>query len=362
MKTAHTKHAEQRAERIRRPNVSIVIKAYNEDNNIGRTLESVLRATKDMDAEIILADSHSSDRTIEVACRYPITIVQLQNPAERRCGVGPQLGYQVAGGDYVYILDGDMELLPGFLEAAIRELREHPVLAGVAGRIYEENQDNYIFALRANMAAAALPVEVDHLAMGGLYKREALESVGYMSDRNLHAFEELDLGLRLSDKGWRLKRVDVPAVKHYGHADPFTLLMRKRWRSGYLKGAGEIIRASAGSPYFGVVLKAHAQLFLTAAMWLLTAGALIASFWSVYALVIWISAVGLSSLGLAVRKRSLSRALRSIYVWQYGAAGLIAGLLAPYVDPTSPIAYRDLSTDGDYASSGNGIATAGDHR
>ena len=72
--------------------VSIVIKALNEEKNICAAIESALAAVADVGGEVILADSCSTDRTVELASRYPIRVVQLANPSERCCGIGPQLG------------------------------------------------------------------------------------------------------------------------------------------------------------------------------------------------------------------------------------------------------------------------------
>ena len=71
------------------------------------------------DGEVILADSASTDRTVEIAARYPITVVELGHPDRRCCGLGPQLGFQHSSGDYVYILDGDMQLDAAFIPKAI---------------------------------------------------------------------------------------------------------------------------------------------------------------------------------------------------------------------------------------------------
>jgi glycosyltransferase involved in cell wall biosynthesis len=81
--------------------VSVIIKAYNEEKNIQAAIESSLRAVAEVGGEVILADSHSTDGTVALACAYPVRIVQLAHPGERSCGAGPQLGYQHARGDYV---------------------------------------------------------------------------------------------------------------------------------------------------------------------------------------------------------------------------------------------------------------------
>jgi len=104
----------------KRPSVSIIIKAYNEERRIAAAIESALAALADFDGEVILADSASTDRTVEIAADYPIKIVRLNNPRDRSCGVGAQLGFQYSGGEYLCLMDGDMVLHAGFLEAGLR--------------------------------------------------------------------------------------------------------------------------------------------------------------------------------------------------------------------------------------------------
>ena len=47
--------------------LSVVIITYNEEANIGRTLESVKPLVGDGKGEIIIVDSGSTDRTVEIA-------------------------------------------------------------------------------------------------------------------------------------------------------------------------------------------------------------------------------------------------------------------------------------------------------
>src|SRR5260221_3578925 len=113
------------------PTVSIIIKALNEQRHIASAIESALAALDGIDGEVILADSGSRDRTIEIARRYPIKIVQLTNTAERSCGIGAQLGFQYSRGRYLCLIDGDMQLHDDFLLAALDCLARNPTIAGV---------------------------------------------------------------------------------------------------------------------------------------------------------------------------------------------------------------------------------------
>ena len=74
--------------------VSVIIKALNEETRIAAAIESALHAVRVVGGEEVLADSGSTDRTVEIAQAYPIRIVRLARLEDRRCGAGPQLGYQ----------------------------------------------------------------------------------------------------------------------------------------------------------------------------------------------------------------------------------------------------------------------------
>ena len=122
--------------------VSVIIKALNEQARIALAVETALAAVAAVGGEVVLADSGSTDRTVEIACAYPIRIVQLMDPRERCCGIGPQLGFQHSRGEFVYLMDGDMALESGFLGQALAFLAQHPEIAGVGGRVTEQNQDS----------------------------------------------------------------------------------------------------------------------------------------------------------------------------------------------------------------------------
>lgn len=311
--------------------VSIVIKAFNEEKNICAAIESSLAAVAEVGGEVVLADAHSTDQTVELAARYPIRIVQLAHPHERCCGAGPQLGYQHCMGEYVYILDGDMRMLPGFLPVALAFLARHPEVAGVGGQLVELNQESMEYRERGLRAAAHLsPGEVDRLDGGGLYRRRAIEESGYLSDRNLHGYEEFELAVRLRALHWKLWRLPVNAATHYGHETPPYQLLMRRWQTGFVCGLGELVRAAAGDARMRLVLRGLRELrlysavlvwwlvLLTVPFWHLQASARIASF----ALL-----AGAPLLVMLWRKRSFSRALYSVASWCFYAAGMVRGLL-----------------------------------
>lgn len=243
--------------------ISFIIKALNEEVHIKRCIESILAVRAKHDVEIILADSKSTDNTVAYASGYDIDIVQLERADDRSCGVGGQLGYQHSTGEFVYLIDGDMEFVPTFIDEALAAMAIDPELAGVGGLVEERaGKGNYEYERRRVDPVGFRPGEVDWLNGGGLFRRSAVADVGYLTDRNLHSFEEKDLGCRLIAKGYKLKRLAVPAVGHYGKTESTGALLTKRWRSRYFDGSGELLRSAIGRPHLFLVVRLLWKLLL----------------------------------------------------------------------------------------------------
>ena len=321
-----------------RPDISIVIKALNEERHIATAIESALVAIDGMNGEVILADSASTDRTVDIAATYPIKIVSLSRIEDRSCGAGVQLAYQYSAGRYVCLIDGDMRLHKEFLSAAIQFLQDNRGFAGVGGMIIERETENFEYVKRANAQDVdRLPGEVSRLDCGGVYRRAAIEAVGYLGDRNLHSGEELELGVRLQAKGWKLARLDSPAIDHFGHTGNAYSMLLRRWATRYAFGTGEILRATLGESRFWLMLrKLRWELFLLTAVhiwWL----ALIVTPFVVQGPVP--AAIALATLALlpfvvmSVRCRSVSLGIYSVTAWNVYAAGIWPGLLHPRTDP-----------------------------
>ena len=326
--------------------VSVVIKAFNEEERICAAIESALRAVASVGGEVVLADCASTDRTVERARAYPIRIVQLSRPEERRCGVGPQLGFQHSHGEFIYLLDGDMELLDGFLVLALDFMKAYPEVAGVGGHRIEANPARPQTSARQKQKQDPLQSgSVERLGDGGLYRRSAIELAGYLSNRNLHGYEEFDLALRLRSLGWKLWRLPVNAVRHFGHETPPYERLLQRWRSGRLCGLGELLRASAGQARLRLMRQELRELpiclsalgwwtvLLSTAFWPLPLNVHLACFGTLLAGPLLV---------MSWRKRSWSQAVYSMVSGSLNAAGLVRGLLQPRQSATQTIASQIL--------------------
>lgn len=317
--------------------ISVIIKVLNEEQNIATCIASVLAHSAGLVGEIIVADSGSTDKTIAIAQQWPVTIVQLQSPAMASCGIGAQLGYQYAQGEFICLLDGDMELAPDFLTTALTYLQDHPLLAGVTGHIREKDLSSLEYQRRSKRQRIENPPgAVDRMNGGGLYRRISVQSIGYFSDRNLHAYEELDLGLRLAQKNWQLHRLDIDFASHSGHRQNAYLLLKQRWQSGYLFGSGEILRAALRGNYLVPLIRALPELKL----WLLVYGwwlVMIVAVWVAFSHIIWLWVAVFVAVApvilMAVRQKNFHLGLYAVVAWNFHAAALPFGLFKKRVVP-----------------------------
>jgi glycosyltransferase involved in cell wall biosynthesis len=96
------------------PTLSIVIPAYNEERFIGSLLEQVRAvdlASLGVEADIIVVDDCSKDRTFEIASAVPGIRVHTM-PVNSGKGTAVRAGIERAVGDYLIIQDADLEYDP----------------------------------------------------------------------------------------------------------------------------------------------------------------------------------------------------------------------------------------------------------
>lgn len=99
------------------PKVSVVLTTLDEERNIDRCLSSVQWAD-----EIVVVDSLSSDRTVELARKYTSRVYQHEFPGSSR---QVERGIRYATGEWVFYIDADEEVSPE-LALQIRDAVRNP--------------------------------------------------------------------------------------------------------------------------------------------------------------------------------------------------------------------------------------------
>jgi GT2 family glycosyltransferase len=330
----------------------ILIKALNEEKNISACLEAAIREASKLGGDVILVDSISSDRTVEIASTFAVKIVEFENIADRGCGAATQLGYQYAHGEFLYLIDGDMVLLPNFLSMAIEYLQNNPSAGGVGGLIIDLQENTPDDKRRANQYATIKKViSVDHLGGGALYRVSAIRSVGYIANRWLKACEEADLGFRLKCAGWNLIRLPVPAVTHRGHSESGLGMLQRIWCNRRMHAHGVFLRSALGRPWWWSTVRyvwfvyAAPVIYLAAfsvSLLLFHEGVNIVVALFLSTVISWF----LVFMILSARKNSFTQATLSIVAWHLYPFAAAAGFFHKVNDPQEVIKSRVISDKG----------------
>jgi len=162
--------------------LSVVVIARNQERTVGPLLESVFREAEGLPLrEVTLVDSASTDRTVEVALARGAAVLQLPQADWLCASAGRFAGFAATSGESVLFLDGDMELLAGWLRPALRALEADPGLAAVTGLLIDSERGTAgpptdpIGPLSVNGHPGwALP----HPSGAALYRREGLQEAG----------------------------------------------------------------------------------------------------------------------------------------------------------------------------------------
>jgi glycosyltransferase involved in cell wall biosynthesis len=109
-----------------KPTCSIVIRAFNEERHIARLLDGI-RHQNIQDVQVILVDSGSSDRTVEIATEYGVQIVNIQ-PQDFTFGRSLNLGISHANADFVVIASAHVyPVYPDWLERLLEPFADEKV-------------------------------------------------------------------------------------------------------------------------------------------------------------------------------------------------------------------------------------------
>jgi glycosyltransferase involved in cell wall biosynthesis len=300
--------------------LSVVIVTRNEEAGIARCIESSLSAVDGRDAEVVLVDSASTDQTVEIASRYPITILQLDRTAERSPAAGRFIGARDTSGAFLHFLDGDMIVIDGWLDAAFEAMKD-PALAAVGGRLYRVYPGE---ALTRAHADSYVLGPIPSLGGAGLYRRSAIEASGGFNPF-VKGEEERELGHRIAQRGFTILRVDVPMAYHLDKERTRAELAEK---AGHFVGVGQILRTYRGTGLAADVIARQRRVIRDALTLVVPSVAAAVVFLAGGPLVRRIVAAGalVSFLGLAVSGR-LPRAVRAIQFRASVAFNIVRGYL-----------------------------------
>ena len=128
--------------------VSIVIPARNEEQHIGKCLESIVSQDSSYCVEVTVIDSGSTDQTVHIVKQYPsVKLVEIK-PEAFSHGKTRNYGVEISSGDYIVFLNADATPAnPLWLDPLIRHLEKDNQIAGVYSR-HIPRSDCHLYMVR----------------------------------------------------------------------------------------------------------------------------------------------------------------------------------------------------------------------
>lgn len=234
------------------PEVAGAIGAVAIGRNEGERLERCLRALCKELTNIVYVDSGSIDGSVgfakglgvdvvELDMTKPFTAARARNAGyERLLQLHPEL-------EFIHFFDGDCEVAEGWLEAALKAIRERPEIVAVSGYHEELHADASVYNRVCGLEwRYNIPYgEVERFAGCALVRAVALCEAGGF-DPALIAGEEGEFCERLRANGGKILRLEQCMDYHDAAMVRFSQWWRRCVRSGYGIGLGAHRRIRRG--------------------------------------------------------------------------------------------------------------------
>ena len=228
--------------------LSIVIVNYNVKYFLEQCLDSVIRAIRNIDAEIFVVDNQSSDYSIEyLEPRFP-QVTFIANKENVGFSRANNQAIEIARGEYILVLNPDTVIGENCLENVCRFMDEHPDAGGIGvkmidgqGRFLPESKRGFpspwnsfckmsglskLFPLSKTFGQYHVRYldenkinEVDVLAGAFmLLRKEALNKLGLFDETFFMYGEDIDLSYRIKQGGYKNYYFPEPIIHYKGES------------------------------------------------------------------------------------------------------------------------------------------------
>ena len=224
--------------------VGCVIIGRNEGDRLRACLTSLVGKT----AAMVYVDSGSTDGSVALARGLGVTVVELDMAIPFTAARGRNEGSRVLQGRlpslrYIQFVDGDCEILPGWLDEAREFLESRPEVAVACGRRRERYPEHSIYNKLCDMEWDTPLGEAKACGGDAMIRAEALLEVGgYRND--LIAGEEPELCVRLRLAGWKIWRIDRDMTLHDAAMMRFGQWWKRSVRSGHAFAEGAYLHGA----------------------------------------------------------------------------------------------------------------------
>lgn len=229
--------------------VTAVVITYNGRDLLDLVMPTLLGQTY-RDFCVVVVDDASTDGTAaHVRARWP-SVRLVEGAVNAGVAVALNRGLAAAEGEYVALLNNDLELRPDWLERLVAVLDAHPEAASATGKLLNFHRRGELDAAGDLMRWSGAPDQRGHgevdrgqfdapeavfspCAGAALYRRSAFSAVGEFDEDFFAYLEDIDWGFRAQLAGYSSRYEPRAVAYHVGGAttgrtpDRFVALRRR---------------------------------------------------------------------------------------------------------------------------------------
>jgi len=218
--------------------LGIVLIGRNEGERLRCCLDSVVGRGY----TVVYVDSGSTDGSVDWARAIGVEVVRLDlsrpfTAARARNAGFARLEEIDPDVRFVQFVDGDCEVVDGWMAQAGRILEERPEVGVVCGQRRERFPEQSIYNRLADLEWDTPIGEVKYCGGDAMMRAAAFRQVGGFNP-HLIAGEEPDLSVRLRRQGWPILRIDADMVLHDMAMMRFSQWWRRSIRNGFAFAEG----------------------------------------------------------------------------------------------------------------------------
>jgi glycosyltransferase involved in cell wall biosynthesis len=228
--------------------IAVVVIGRNEGERLLKCLNSI-----QVDC-LIYVDSGSSDGSAQAAERHGAHVVRLDMARPFTAARARNEGFAVAKAlrpeiSLIQFIDGDCEMVDGWLETAVKFMQQRQDVGAVCGRTRERFPESSIYNWLCDREWDRPVGETE--AFGGIVviRTSALEAVGGYRD-DVIAAEDDELSIRLRATGWRIWRLQTEMTLHDASMKHFGQWWRRSLRCGYAFAQGAHLHGGPPERHF----------------------------------------------------------------------------------------------------------------
>jgi GT2 family glycosyltransferase len=224
--------------------VGVVAIGRNEGERLKTCLESVVRIA----SKVVYVDSGSTDDSVRMARAMGVEVVELDlsvpfTAARARNEGFRRLRERAPSLAYIQFVDGDCEVVAGWLGKAVAFLDANPDAAVVCGRRRERYPERSVYNMLCNIEWDTPIGEARACGGDALMRVDAFGRVeGFRPD--MIAGEEPELCVRMRAAGWKVWRLDEEMTLHDAAVTRFGQWWKRTMRAGHAFAEGAYLHGA----------------------------------------------------------------------------------------------------------------------